>query len=35
MPTLASEALLRENNKKSSKKILPPVSIESKSLIEF
>ena len=28
MPILASEALLRENKKKNSNKILPPVSIE-------
>ena len=28
MPILASEALLRENKKKSSDKMLPPVSIE-------
>ena len=28
MPLLASEALLRENRKKASNKILPPVSIE-------
>ena len=31
MPIVASEALLRENEKKSSNKMLPPVGIEPRT----
>ena len=35
MPTLASEALLRENKKKSSDKMLPLVGIEPRPLMNL